>query len=67
MKQFQNTIDVIEHSGGSIRHDPGVVHKLADDRGIVTAALDDEGQAKLKKDAQAQNLAAAFMLNSDQG
>jgi hypothetical protein len=65
MEQFQNTVDVIEHSGGSIGHDPGVLKKLADDRGIVTAGLSEDERTKLKKDAQSQNLAASFILNLD--
>jgi hypothetical protein len=33
----------------------------------VTAGLDKEDRAKLKKDAQAHNLAASFMLNLESG
>jgi len=34
MENFQNIIDVIEHSGGVIGYHPGIISFLADEQGI---------------------------------
>jgi hypothetical protein len=65
MEQFQNMIDVIHHSGGSLGDDPGVLRKLASDRNLVIATLNQVDGQKLRKDAKDQNLAASFIMNAD--
>ena len=65
MEKFQNCIDVIEHSGGSVGNDPGKVFQLAKERDIDVELLSETSLTKLRKSAQEQNLAAGFVLNSD--
>jgi hypothetical protein len=52
MEKFQNSIDAIEHSGGSVGKDPGEVLQLADKRNIEVKLLSEANLAKLKKSAQ---------------
>jgi hypothetical protein len=67
MEKFQNSVDVIEHSGGSIGHDPGVLKQLADERGIVIANLSNANGIRLNKEVQEHYLAVAFLLSSNRG
>ena len=65
MEKFQNIVDVIEHSGGSIANHPGVLTQLAETKRVDIDLLSDENLLKLKKEAQEQNLAVAFLLRAD--
>jgi hypothetical protein len=59
MEKFQNIVDVIKHSGGSIVNHPGVLSQLAKTKRVDIDLLSDENLRKLKKEAQEQNLAVA--------
>eukprot|EP00978_Attheya_sp_CCMP212_P017673 scaffold47346_cov63-Attheya_sp.AAC.1 len=65
MKNFQNIIDVIEHSGGVIGYEPGVIQALAEEQGFDMNAATIAEKAGLGKEAQGVYLAVAFLLNSD--
>eukprot|EP00978_Attheya_sp_CCMP212_P006553 scaffold15183_cov61-Attheya_sp.AAC.2 len=65
MENFQNIIDIIEHSGGVIGYEPGVIQALADEQGIDVNAATIAEKAALGKEAQGMYLAIAFLLNSD--
>ena len=68
LEQFQNIIDVIEHSGGTIRHEPGIKKMIAHASGVDVGEIDDmstDEQDDLRKDAQSRYLAVAFILGSD--
>eukprot|EP00978_Attheya_sp_CCMP212_P000824 scaffold1720_cov37-Attheya_sp.AAC.1 len=65
MENFQNIIDVIEHSGGVIDYEPGVIQALADEQGIDMNAVTIAEKAGFGKEAQGMYLAVAFLLNSD--
>jgi hypothetical protein len=45
-------MDVIEHSGGSIGNNPGVLSQLANEKRIYIDLLSNENLLKLKKEAQ---------------
>jgi hypothetical protein len=62
LEQFQNTVNVIEHSGGSIGDDPGILEALALKKNFDTAAIAATELAKLQKEAHEQ---AAFLLGAD--
>jgi hypothetical protein len=59
LEQFQNVVDVIEHSGGSIGEMAGIENNVMIKKGATTVSLE------IKKEAQEQYLAIAFMLGSD--
>jgi hypothetical protein len=60
MEQFQNIINIIEESGGSIGDDPGILEALTDATGT-------NDLAKLEKEAHEQYLAVAFLLGANSG
>jgi hypothetical protein len=64
LELFQNTVDVIEHSGGSIG-----VHPCVETPIVATLAythpLSNAKKATVKKTAQGEYLAIAFILNAD--
>lgn len=65
LEQFQNMIDVIQHTGGIIGQDPGmeravmIKHEL-NPKTITTTELDE-----VRKEAQGRILGVAFLLNAD--
>lgn len=61
LEQFQNIIDVVEHSGGSIGHHPGILNQVALEKGKEVDKMTEED----KKEAQERYLAVAFVLGSD--
>jgi hypothetical protein len=63
LEVFQNTVDVIEHSGGSIGNHPGIKGAIAEKKDINEPNA--EQAEEIKKEAQEEYLAAAFLLNSD--
>ena len=65
MEKFQNIVDVIEHRGGSIGIEPGVVALLASERTIDMTTMTIQQKTALEKEAQGMYLAIAFLLNSD--
>jgi hypothetical protein len=67
MEQFQNVIDVIEHSGGSIGDDPGILQGLAAEKEKDLKGMSPNELSELKKEAQEQYLAVAFLLSADRG
>jgi hypothetical protein len=38
LERFQNCVDVIEHCGGSIGQEPGLVRKVLEDKGLIAEA-----------------------------
>jgi hypothetical protein len=67
LEQFQNIVDVIEHSGGSIRNDPGVLQALAEAKNENVSQLTTDEIIELKRQAQEQYLAVTFLLSADRG
>ena len=65
MERFQNLIDVIEYSGGSIGIQPGIVKALATEKQIDVNRLTRQEKDELEKEAQGRYLAMTFTLNSD--
>jgi hypothetical protein len=63
LEVFQNTVDVIEHSGGSIGNHPGIEEAIMQKKDIADPTA--EQVAIIKKEAQEEYPAAAFLLNSD--
>jgi hypothetical protein len=64
LEVFQNTIDVMEHSGGAIGNHPGIENVLIKNQKLTLPLQNDE-RAAVKRDAQAEYLAVAFLLNAD--
>ena len=66
LEQFQNLVDVIEHSGGSIRHDKGIEKIIATERGKNLSTMTSSMKEELKRDAQGRYLViACFLLGAD--
>ena len=66
LEQFQNLVDVIEHSGGSIRHDQGIKKIIATERGKNLSTMTSSMREELKRDVQGRCLVAiAFLLGAD--
>jgi hypothetical protein len=61
LEQFQNIVDVIEHSGGGIGSEPGIDLLIAEEKGKEVNQL----TAADKSEAQDRYLAVAFILGSD--
>jgi hypothetical protein len=67
MEQFQNIVDVLKHSGGSIEDNPGILEALADSWNLDITVLSATNLANLQKEAHEQYLAVAFLLSADCG
>jgi hypothetical protein len=67
LEQFQNTVDVIEHSGGTIGRDPGIMNALAAIKRVNIGNMEPDAKDNLAKEAQEQYLAVAFLLSADNG
>ncbi len=66
LELFQNTVDVIQHSGGAIGNHPGIVEMIMSRRGLTAALMSDAERAEVaKKEAQDEYLAVAFLLHAD--
>jgi hypothetical protein len=65
METFQNVIDVIEHSGGTVGNEPGIVEGIAAHQGLDMATVDSDQEAALNQAARQHYLAVAFIFNSD--
>ena len=65
LERFQNCVDVIEHCGGSIGQEPGLVRKVLEDKGLIAEAATQEQIQEAQVTAQEVYLAAAFILGSD--
>lgn len=61
LEQFQNIVDVIEHSGGGIGSEPGIDSIIAKEKGKQVNELTPAD----KSEAQDRYLAVAFILGSD--
>ena len=65
LEQLQNMVDVIEHSGGSVGHEPGILGAIAEELNIdLDTVMAAEGE-HVCNTAQARYLAVAFILGSD--
>ena len=56
---------MIEHSGGSIGHKPGIKKAIVAETRVVIANLSATQKDDLKKEGQSHYLAVAFLLGSD--
>jgi hypothetical protein len=65
LELFQNTVDVIQHSGGTIGNHPGIVDMIMSRRGLIAALTSDAEKAEVAKEAQDEYLAIAFLLHAD--
>ena len=65
LEQFQNTVDVIEHCGGTVGTDPGIAQELVKERNLDVSLLTNEEMEEIRKESQAQYLAVAFVLDAD--
>eukprot|EP00978_Attheya_sp_CCMP212_P023259 scaffold70854_cov34-Attheya_sp.AAC.1 len=61
LEQFQNMVDVIEHSGGTISDEPGVVNMIMTDRNLDMAAIPPADLAVIMEEAREQCLAMSFL------
>jgi hypothetical protein len=66
LKHFQNTVDVIEHTGGIMGKLPGLEGKLLQSKGKTLAQMMIEERAALPLESQERYLAMAFMLSANQ-
>jgi hypothetical protein len=64
LELFQNTVDVIEHSGGAIGNHRGIENIIVKPQGLTMPLTNDE-RATVEKEAQGEYLAVAFLLNAD--
>jgi hypothetical protein len=68
LEQFLNTVEVIEHTGGSVGNEPGILNHTLQERGLSKIAFEamteQDEKDEIKKDAQDQYLAVAFLLGS---
>ena len=51
LEQFQNLVDVIEHSGRSVRHDPGIKKILATEQGKNLSTMTSFMREEIKRDS----------------
>eukprot|EP00978_Attheya_sp_CCMP212_P038031 scaffold184587_cov28-Attheya_sp.AAC.1 len=65
METSQNMIDVIEHSGGTIGDEPGIVEAIATRLGLDLSNVDEAQELALRQAARQHYLAVAFIFNSD--
>ena len=65
LEQFQNAVDVIGYSGGSIGHDPGIKKAVADEKGYEYDTMSETNKKEVEKEAQGRYLAVAFVLGGD--
>jgi hypothetical protein len=65
LERFQNSVDVIEHCGGSIGQEPGLVRNVLKDKGLIAEAATQDQIREAQVTAQEVYLAAAFILGSD--
>eukprot|EP00978_Attheya_sp_CCMP212_P029308 scaffold103639_cov67-Attheya_sp.AAC.7 len=65
LEQFQNMVDVIEHSGGTIGDEPGVVNMIMASKNLNMAAIPPADLAVIMKEARDQCLAMSFLARSD--
>jgi hypothetical protein len=63
LEMFQNTVDVIEHSGGMIGNHPGIVKMIMKKKGLTTMTEDERDDIEVE--AQEMYLAAALLMNAD--
>ena len=65
MERFQNLVDVIEYSDGSIGMHPGILKALFIEKQIDRSRLSDIEREEIEKEAQGRYLAMTFILNCD--
>lgn len=65
LEQFQNIVDAIHHSGGSVGQEPGIEMAIAEELGVEIDDLPKDERNDIKKQAQERYLAVAFLLGSD--
>jgi hypothetical protein len=66
LERFQNYVDVMEHCGGSIGQELGLVQKVLTKNGLRAGKVMTDQIREAQNTAQEQYLAAAFILGSDQ-
>ncbi len=65
LEQFQNVVDVIEHSGGLLGFEPGVVRDIATEKGYDEDNLTEAQKDEVRIEGKNRYLAVAFILGSD--
>ena len=66
LEHFQNTVDVVIHSGGMLTGDPGIEAMVRTELGYAAdAELSDEAVAEINGEVEARCLAVAFILGCD--
>jgi hypothetical protein len=65
LEAFRGTLDVIEHTGGEIRHEPGIERYVAEQNAIDYDNMDDDKEEDVKREGKERYLAVAFLLGSD--
>ena len=65
LETFQNTVDVVEHSGGQLGLDPGTIKAILEEKNLNLDDMDDNEIKSLHKEAQEKYLAVAFVLGAD--
>jgi hypothetical protein len=65
LEAFRNTIDVIEHTGGSIGHEPGLNEYVATRNNIDYDHMDAAEEEDVQNESHERYLAVAFILGAD--
>ena len=65
LDHFQNMVDVIEHTGGTIGHQPGLEQLIMTKLNIIHEMAAQLDRLTVKKEAQGRFLAVAFILGAD--
>eukprot|EP00978_Attheya_sp_CCMP212_P025730 scaffold83313_cov41-Attheya_sp.AAC.1 len=65
MEMFQNVVDVIEHSGGSIGYVPAGEAFIAKEKNIIVAAATPEQLLLMAEESKQWYLATAFLKGAD--
>jgi hypothetical protein len=65
LEAFRGTLDVIEHTGGEIGHEPGIERYVAEQTAIDYDNMDDDEEEDVKREGKERYLAVAFLLGSD--
>jgi hypothetical protein len=65
LELFQNTVDIIQHSGGAIGNRRGMVGMIMTRQRLTAALTSYTEKAEVTKEAQDEHLAVAFLLYAD--
>ena len=67
MEKFQNLVDVIEYSGGTVGMQPSIVEALIKEKQMNANRMSTQQKDEVNKEAQGMYLAVTFIVNSNKG